>query len=212
MSLAQEGLLERQSLEDCYLSAEGEGTTNTRQSLTAFRRPERSARLRSASNGQASSSVDTPPLSIPHSSTQFTGSQHSIDLDRRNVLLSNLTNVISDADRARLRRQGSGHCRRISETRASRTSSIYETIDETPEILGSISKDFLDLSVTQISSMTDVSIVRGENEDVGPALWMIRGLQDEIRLIVDASRWQWADMAYFIDAVQSYSRVQPVNR
>ncbi|EJD08498.1 uncharacterized protein FOMMEDRAFT_151360 [Fomitiporia mediterranea MF3/22] len=204
MSLARKGLLERQSLEDCCLSAEGEDTTNTRQSLPVFRRPERPARLRSASTGQASSSVDTPPLSTSRSSTQFTGSQHSIDLDRLNVLLSNSTNVISDADRARLRRRGSGHRRRISEARASRTSSVYETIEEAPEIFGSISKDSLDLSMTQNSSMTDVSNVRWENEDVGPALRMIRDLQDEARLVVDASRSQWADTAYSIDAVQSF--------
>ncbi|KAL5532249.1 hypothetical protein ACEPAF_5818 [Sanghuangporus sanghuang] len=214
MSLAQHGLLQRKSLEDCCLSGEGEDNTNTRQSLVVFRRPEAAARKRSASTGQATatSMTDTPPLTrsrTSRSSSQFTGSQGSIDIDRLNVLLASSANV-SGSGRSRLHRRGSGHRRKISEARASRTSSVYETIEEAPELHDALSyscsssKLSLESTFTQNLPVSDINVVQWESEDVGPALRMMHALQLEARMTVDASRRQWADTPYSIDALQTF--------
>lgn len=51
-------------------------------------------------------------------------------------------------------------------------------------------------------SVTDVNAAQWESEDVGPALRMMRALQLEARMTVDASRRQWVDTPYSIDALQ----------
>lgn len=102
-----------------------------------------------------------------------------------------------------MRRRGSGHRRRISEARASRTSSIYETIDEAPESLDGLSKQSVEPIMTHDLSVADINAVRWASDDVGPALGVIHALQNEVRLAVDASRQQWADTAYSIDVLQS---------
>lgn len=124
-----------------------------------------------------------------------------------NVLLANSTNV-PGSGRPRLHRRGSGHRRKISEARASRTSSVYETIEEAPELydalfyIHSASKLSLDSMATHNLSVTDVNAAQWESEDVGPALRMMRALQLEARMTVDASRRQWVDTPYSIDALQ----------
>ncbi|KAF8959872.1 hypothetical protein BDZ97DRAFT_1666634 [Flammula alnicola] len=129
MIKAQHGLLERQSLEDSCLIADGEELSAYR-AVPVFSRPGPAARSRS-STCTSSSGTDTPPLSASDGSSMSEGSQSSIDLSQINVALSNATHPMStfSMNRVRARARGTGHRRRYSKAHISR-SSVYETIEE----------------------------------------------------------------------------------
>lgn len=159
MIKAQRGLLERQSLEDSCLSADGEELASACEfffcfflfsnnervytkklglsylkdcAVPVFTRPAPAPTTRSRSSTYTSSSGgDTPPLSSSDGSSISGGSQSSIDLSQINIALSNATHPMSTVarDRARARARGTGHRRRYSKSHISR-SSVYETIEE----------------------------------------------------------------------------------
>lgn len=148
MIRARRGILERQSLEESCLIAEGEDLsvsckyllvcsmisvlTVHPDSLPVFSRPGPTTRSRSSTCTSSSSGADTPPLSASDGSSTSGGSQSSIDLSHLNRILANTTHPMSSAtmqQRDRTRARGQGHRRRISEARMSR-SSVYETIEE----------------------------------------------------------------------------------
>ncbi|KAF9457373.1 hypothetical protein BDZ94DRAFT_1175700 [Collybia nuda] len=129
MIKAKRGLLERQSLEDSCLIADGEDLSF--QIMPVFSRPGTATRSRS-STYTSSSGGDTPPLSSSDGfSSMSEGSQSSIDLSHVNMILANATHPMTTTarQRVRARARGHGHRRRASQARASR-SSVYETIQE----------------------------------------------------------------------------------
>ena len=102
-----------------------------------FSRPSRATRSRSSTVTTASSGTETPPLSASDSSSISSGSQSSIDLGYLNTMLtgtSRPSSGIARARAARARARGTGHRRRFSQARASR-SSVYETIEEESSVI-----------------------------------------------------------------------------
>ncbi len=120
MIRAQRGLLERQSLEDSCLIADGEDisgcesyyirlqkeTDDLLVCVPVFTRP-LPARSRS-STCTSSSEVDTPPLSNSDGSSNSGGSQSSIDLSQLNIALSNATHPMLNIARNRARARARG--------------------------------------------------------------------------------------------------------
>ncbi len=158
MIMARKGLLERQSLEESALIAQGEDLLASRKSLPhngldntdpdgvvrsqpVFSRPGPSSRSRS-STVTSCSGGETPPLSSSDGSSVSGGSQSSIDIAHLSNVLSSCTRPSSNiaSARARARARGAGHRRRISQARASR-SSVYETIQEESMVLSSPSPE-----------------------------------------------------------------------
>ncbi|TCD61190.1 hypothetical protein EIP91_008796, partial [Steccherinum ochraceum] len=139
MIKARKGLLERQSLEDSAIMAQGEDLLSSFRSTKVFTRPGPVSRSRSSTVTTSSASgAETPPLSSSDGSSISGDSQSSIDIGHLSSILSTFdppTSGIARA-RARARARGTGHRRRISQARASR-SSVYETIQEEPYVLSS---------------------------------------------------------------------------
>ena len=146
MVQARKGLLERQSLEENCLIADGEelasfgmfpprGEVPRSDYLAAegvsFSRPRPGnvGRSRSSTCTTSSSGSETPPLSSDASSSG--GSQSSIDVGQLSHMLSNVTHPMTRPThgRSHARGQGHGHRRRPSDVRRS-MSSVYETIQE----------------------------------------------------------------------------------
>ncbi|KAK0197754.1 hypothetical protein F5146DRAFT_1116785 [Armillaria mellea] len=132
MIRAQDGYLDRRSLEESCLVADGEDMSFS-FGATVFTKPDvlsRSTSSRYTSNSGTYGS-DTPPLSSSDGSSMSEGSQSSIDLEEINVALTNATHPTSSNQRNRVRARvrGHGHRRRSSHTQALK-SSIYETIQE----------------------------------------------------------------------------------
>ncbi|PPQ74616.1 hypothetical protein CVT24_004162 [Panaeolus cyanescens] len=129
---ARHGLLERRSLEDSALVAEGEDISGF-HAAPVFTRPAPKGRSRSSTCTTSSSGGDTPPLSASDGdgSSVSGGSQSSIDLGALNAMLANATHPVGpfSRPRARARARGAGHRRRYSNARMSR-ASVYETIEE----------------------------------------------------------------------------------
>ncbi|KAH7927901.1 hypothetical protein BV22DRAFT_1127073 [Leucogyrophana mollusca] len=97
MIRAKHGLLERQSLENTALIAEGEDISTSFRMQPVFTRPAPATRSRS-STCTSSSGAETPSLSISDGYSSFSdGSQLSIDLSQVNHMLSNATHPLSNA-------------------------------------------------------------------------------------------------------------------
>ncbi|KIJ60131.1 hypothetical protein HYDPIDRAFT_32553 [Hydnomerulius pinastri MD-312] len=228
MIRAKHGLLERQSLENTVLMAEGEDLSGSFR-MPVFTRPTRANRSRS-STCTSSSGAETPPLSISDGYSSFSdGSQSSIDLSQVNLMLSNATHPLSNAafDRVRPRARGHGHRRRISQARASRTS-IYETIEE--ELTSSLSPfsspaHSVPDSATKTLKLTDsatktmrpsqVFVVDPETSSVDSlSMWddekgittlrKYYALKDEAQDTVIESKRVWLDTPFSLFAVQSF--------
>ncbi|TDL15217.1 hypothetical protein BD410DRAFT_845383 [Rickenella mellea] len=222
MSLAQKGMLDRQSLELGCLSADGEDLSASNLSRPVFRRPALANRSLPDSRPESyviSSGADTPPLSVSDGSSQSSGSQSSIDLGRLNVLLTNATHPVSNAAmaRSRARARGNGHRRRVSQAPASRTS-VYETIEEeVPGLSHSHSPSPVKLSTTEKHSVHNspanqaffhepqVEIVQWDDDDeTVPTLRKYYALQSEATVTLAESKRQWEDTPFSIFAVQSF--------
>ncbi|KAH0838886.1 hypothetical protein J3R83DRAFT_7313 [Lanmaoa asiatica] len=229
MIRAKHGLLERQSLENTVLAGDGEDHSGSFRS-PVFTRPSCANRSRS-STCTSSSGVETPPLSISDGYSSFSeGSLSSIDLSQLNVLLSNVTQPLSNAsfDRARSpHTRGQGHRRRISQARASRTS-VYETIEEEltsplshmnpPEhsAPGSTSNTVnLAGAATKAMDPPQVYVVDPETSSVDSfSLWddergitalrRYYALRDEAEDAVTESKRTWLDTPFSVFAVQSF--------
>ncbi|KAF9219060.1 hypothetical protein BS17DRAFT_439592 [Gyrodon lividus] len=233
MIRAKHGLLERQSLENTVLIAEGEEDLSGSFRMPVFTRPSRTTRSRS-STCTSSSGAETPPLSISDGYSSFSdGSQSSIDLSQVNLMLSNVTHPLSNAafDRVRPRARGHGHRRRISQARASRTS-IYETIEEeltsslspvsSPghSVPGSATKTIkIPQPTTKKMAPPQVFVVDPETSSVNSlsmwddesgitALRKYYALRDEAQDAVTESKRVWLDTPFSIFAVQSFDPPQ----
>ncbi|KAG1847994.1 hypothetical protein C8R48DRAFT_779063 [Suillus tomentosus] len=229
MIRAKHGLLERQSLENTVLIAEGEEDLSTSFRIPVFTRPSCAGRSRSNTCTSMSSGAETPPLSMDGYSTFSEGSQSSIDLSHVNYMLSDVTHPLSNAtlDRVRPRARGHGHQRRISQARASRTS-IYETIEEelTTSLAPTSSLQSLPSSATkkvQLPDSTTKTIGRAPVFIPDPAetasmdsvsLWddergimalrKYYALRDEAEDTVTESQRLWLDTPFSVFAVQSF--------
>ncbi|KAG0697268.1 hypothetical protein DFH29DRAFT_160061 [Suillus ampliporus] len=229
MIRAKHGLLERQSLENTALIAEGEDDLSASFRIPVFTRPSRGGRSRSSTCTSMSSGADTPPLSISDGYSSFSeGSQSSLDLSHVNYMLSNVTHPLSNAtlDRVRPRAHGHGHRRRISQARASRTS-IYETIEEefTTSLSSTSSPQSLPGSVTKAIQPPDsatktigrapVFVADPETASVDSvSLWddergimalrKYYALRDEVQDTVTESKRVWRDTPFSVFAVQSF--------
>lgn len=210
MSMARKGLLERQSLENFCLTGEGEDLdqpgmsreypfqTSTYlifssivQPAAVFRRP---ARPRNKSN-----------------TSQSTGSQTHAGIDQGkgdNALAhpSEAFQRIQSQSSSRLRKNALDLRRRVSLARASRTSSIYETIQEEGD--NAIDEFGALMAARGAANMSSASqrssfISIDRDDDTAPALRMIYELQNEARLALEASQRQWSDTTYSVDALQS---------
>ncbi|KAG6865214.1 hypothetical protein C0991_004415 [Blastosporella zonata] len=213
MIKARHGLLERRSLEDSCLIADGEELESSLQNDSLFTRPGPATRSRS-STCTSSSGGDTPPLSSSDGGTSMDeGSQCSIDLSQINVALANTTHPMSTLarHRVRARARGHGHRRRASYIRASRTS-VYETIEE--EISPSPNKPALSEKGTP-TVCQPIFIVEPDTSDVEPtqiwndengimALRRYYALKDEAQTTVVESKRIWHDTPFSIYAVQSF--------
>ncbi|KAH7884200.1 hypothetical protein F5I97DRAFT_1671717 [Phlebopus sp. FC_14] len=228
MIRAKHGLLERQSLENTALMAEGEDLSGSFRMQPVFTRPTAATRSRS-STCTSSSGAETPPLSISDGySSVSDGSQSSIDLSQVNLMLSNVTHPLSaNFDRVRPRGRGHGHRRRISQARASRTS-IYETIEEeltsslspisSPDhsVPGSATKTVqLPESVTKTLGPRQVFVVDAETSSIDSlsmwddergitALRKYYALRDEAQDTVTESKQTWLDTPFSVFALQSF--------
>ncbi|KAG1723926.1 uncharacterized protein EDB91DRAFT_1171738, partial [Suillus paluster] len=229
MIRAKHGLLERQSLENTVLIAEGEDDLSASFRIPVFTRPSCAGRSRSSTCTSMSSGAETPPLSISDGYSSFSeGSQSSIDLSHVNYMLSNVTHPLSNAtlDRVRPRARGHGHRRRISQARASRTS-IYETIEEelTTSLSSTSSLQSLPGSATKTIRFPDsttkaigrapVFVADPETASVDSvSLWddergimalrKYYALRDEAQDTVTESQRVWLDTPFSVFAVQSF--------
>ncbi|KAG2134191.1 uncharacterized protein EDB93DRAFT_1173064 [Suillus bovinus] len=217
MIRAKHGLLERQSLENTVLIAEGEEDLSKSFRIPVFTRPPCAGRSRSSTCTSMSSGADTPPLSMSDGYSSFSdGSQSSIDLSHVNYMLSNL----------RPRARGHGHQRRISQARASRTS-IYETIEEElttslaptsslqPPPSSSTQNAQLPNSTTNTINRAPVFVPEPETASVDSvSLWddergimalrKYYALRDEVEDTVTESQRVWLDTPFSVFAVQSF--------
>ncbi|KAI0746236.1 hypothetical protein C8Q80DRAFT_1271161 [Daedaleopsis nitida] len=224
MIKARQGLLERQSLEDSALMAQGEDLLASLREHSIFNRPSPAGRSRSSTC--TSSGTDTPPLSASDSSSVSGGSQSSIDLGQLNTLLSNATNPISGVARARARARarGTGHRRRIDEARMSR-SSVYETIHEEGSVVSSSPSSYHPTppqSVTKQMQMSmaspvvnnDSVFIVGNDTDSVYSEWddehgittlrRYYALRDEAQDTVDESKRVWMDTPFSLFALQTF--------
>ncbi|PPQ91217.1 hypothetical protein CVT25_001175 [Psilocybe cyanescens] len=223
MIKAQHGLLERQSLEEHCLVADGEDLSASYHAVPVFTRPGPATRSRS-STCTSSSGGDTPPLSASDGSSISGGSQSSIDLSHINIALSNATHPMSTITRnnvrARARARGAGHRRRYSKSHVSR-SSVYETIEEemlnsnhtspahsVPSKKSSTSPTtrqavfIVDSDTASLSSKPEESVWDDERGIV--ALRKYYALRDEAQNTVTESRRLWSDTPFSIFAIQSF--------
>ncbi|KAI0339201.1 hypothetical protein BDW22DRAFT_606971 [Trametopsis cervina] len=224
MIQARKGLLERPSLDDSALIAQGEEILHSLQSARVFSRPVPVGRSRS-STCTSSSGAETPPLSTSDNSSVSSGSQSSIDLGHLNTLLTNVTYPASGIARARTvraRARGNGHRRRISQARASRTS-VYETIQEESVVLSSSPS----LSLESASPPSTVLVKPASAEIPQDSIFIVDAdsaeyeehwdeesgvmsmrryfaLKEEAHETVTESKRVWEDTAFSLFAVQSF--------
>ena len=228
MIKARKGLLERQSLEESCLIADGEELATFGMVLLSvirfrsecylaqdlsFSRPKPgiTGRSRSSTCTTSSSGSDTPPLSSDASSG---GSQSSIDVGQLTHMLSNATHPITRPThgRSRVRGQGHGHRRRPSDVRRS-MSSVYETIQE--EGLGSsdpVEAPVIGVPVAVYNSVHSVRIA-GDSDGTDTewddergivAMRRCGALKNEADDAVTESRRVWLDTPFSLFAVQSF--------
>jgi serine/arginine repetitive matrix protein 2 len=228
MIKAQQGLLERQSLEDSCFVVDSEDTSGCKSQccvaaidpdefvvcMPVFTRP---LPVQSRSSTCTSSSgAGTPPLSSSNGSSISEGSQSSIDLSQIDIALANATHPQSNTEssRARVRARGKGHRRRYSKTHVSR-SSVYETIDEEvgPSPSKSVASKKGDTTRRQPIFIVDLDTVsthsKGEESVWGDergivALRKFYALRDEAENVTE-SRKIWMDTPFSIFALQCKS-------
>ncbi|KAL1747929.1 hypothetical protein HDZ31DRAFT_60801 [Schizophyllum fasciatum] len=220
------GLLERQSLEESALIAEGEDLSASFGFAPVFSRPGPKSRSRS-STYTASSGAETPPLSASDgSSISDGGSQSSIDLSQLSMALTNTTHPVTRLG-ARSRPRGHGHRRRASRqahvSHISR-SSVYETIEEESSVMmspasSSISSNGTGNLVESPTASQPVYVVDADDtrsiesgnsislwdDDRGIiALRKYYALRDEAENTVTESKRTWLDTPFSTFALQAF--------
>ncbi|KAH9003289.1 hypothetical protein EDB86DRAFT_2846246 [Lactarius hatsudake] len=210
MMSARQGLLSRNSLEEHCLSADGIDTSFTAKPV--FSRPIPASRSRSGTNSSISSGIDTPPLSSSgETSSVASDSISSIDLSRVNLSLTSYPSIVQP--RTRIRSRGSGHRRRISGIRISRTS-VYETIEEEMSAISTPVLDgFPDSVKAPLSPVIDDNVIVVDPDDTSSTDWDERGiaalrryytLKDEADVTISESKQAWLDTPFSIYALQSF--------
>ncbi|KAF5333934.1 hypothetical protein D9758_018161 [Tetrapyrgos nigripes] len=217
MIKARKGLLERQSLEESVLMAEGEDLSMSFSSAPVFSRPGPASRSRSSTCTSMSSGADTPPLSASDGSASMSdGSQSSIDVAQLNSLLVNATHPVSTTGRNRLRARarGQGHRRRISQARMSR-SSVYETIEE--EFSSDSSSPGPQSKKSSPTAMQSVFVVDADTASIHStesfwddergivALRKYYDLRNEAEHTVSESKRVWVDTPFSVYALQTFN-------
>ncbi|KAL0062368.1 hypothetical protein AAF712_010779 [Marasmius tenuissimus] len=216
MIRAKRGILERQSLEESVLMAEGEDLSISFGSMPVFSRPAPSSRSRSSTCTSISSGADTPPLSASDGSSASEGSQSSIDLNQLSRLLANTSHPAALRTRTRTRARGQGHRRRISQARASR-SSVYETIEEEFSSPSSSPGDSISMSKGSPTAIQPVYIVDPDAasvHSVDSSFWddesrlsamrRYNELRHEAEYTVTESKRVWSDTPFSLYALQSF--------
>ncbi|KAJ3573255.1 hypothetical protein NP233_g2552 [Leucocoprinus birnbaumii] len=163
---------------------------------------------------------DTPPLSACDGASISGSSMSSLDLSDIETVLSQSVYSISARQhiRSRARARGQGHRRRYSNVRSSRSTSVYETIQE--EITSVESSPSHSTSIDKSGNPTQVFIVDSDaasiysNPDESTSLWddergiaalrRYYALQDEVQSTVTESKRVWLDTPFSIYAVQSF--------
>ncbi|KAF9055274.1 hypothetical protein BDZ89DRAFT_1087946 [Hymenopellis radicata] len=199
MIRAQHGHLDRRSLEESCLVADGEDLSFSFAVNPVFTRPGIANRSRS-STCTSSSGVDTPPLSSSDGYSSFSdGSQSSIDLSHINA-------------RTRPRARGSGHRRRFSQARASRTSA-YATIEEemsspeksSPESRKSSPTTSQPIFIVDEDTASIHSATTTWDDERGiVALRRYYDLRDEAEHTVSESKRMWLDTPFSVFALQTF--------
>lgn len=214
MIRAQHGLLDRRSLEESCLVAEGEDMSFS-FGAAVFAKPDPLSRSRSSTCTSISgtSGSDTPPLSPSDRWSMSEGSESSIDLEEMNVALTNATHPMSSNQRNRVRARAKGQChrRRCSHTQTSR-SSVYETIQEEASSMSSP-------DTPKHSSLAAIQPVFVVNEDTASvrfpattwddergilALRRYYELRDEAESAVTESKRVWIDTPFSLYALQCF--------
>lgn len=196
----------------------------TVRSRAVFSRPGPASCSRSSTITE-SSGAETPPLSCSDTSSVSGGSQSSIDLGHLNTLLTASTRPTSGiaGARARQRARGTGHRRRISQARMSR-SSVYETIEEEsyvfssspsparpslPSVPASLTKAIASPQVRDsvyiVDSDTQSLVSFSEDWDDERGIVGLRryyALRDEADHTVTESKRVWQDTPFSVFAVQ----------
>ncbi|KAI8973078.1 hypothetical protein BD414DRAFT_447875 [Trametes punicea] len=220
MIKARQGLLERQSLEDSALMAQGEDLLASLRERSIFSKPAPAARSRSSTCTSSSSGAETPPLSSSDGSSVSGGSQSSIDLGQLNTILANVTHPSSGVarTRTRARARGMGHRRRIEQARMSR-SSVYETIQEEASVLSSspspkhpvpqsvakqVASPLINNSVYIVDADSESVYTDWDDERGITTLRHYYALRDEAQETVAESRRLWVDTPFSIFALQSF--------
>ncbi|KAF8580290.1 hypothetical protein K439DRAFT_1637168 [Ramaria rubella] len=217
MTLAQQGLLHRNSLEDSCLSAEGEEDLSIHSIRSpVFTRPIPSVRARSRPLVTISQPPDTtPPLSSSEGS-QSGESQSSIDIVRLKVLLQTAS-AGSKSSTARARARGRGHRRRASQM--SRSSAIATIQEENPGLTNSPSpdrranRDSFESSSSFQPSLREpepllepsVDIVEWDDEHMVVGLRKYYALRSEADETISHSRTVWPDTPFSIHALQTFT-------
>lgn len=224
---ARKGLLERQSLEESCLIADGEelaslgmflpqvkfssSDAHVAQELSFSRpRPGPTASSRSSTCTASSSGSETPPLSSDASS--FGGSQSSIDVGQLNHMLSNATHPITRPTHGRTRARGQGHRCRPSDARHS-MASVYETIQE--EGIGSADPNEppeIEIPAAVYNSVSSFHIAgdsagadtEWNDERSIVALRKYGALKNEADDTVVESKRNWLDTPFSLFALQSF--------
>lgn len=145
------------------------------------------------------------------------GSESSIDISQLSALLANISQPSSSIvnGRFRARARGTGHRRRISQARASR-SSVYDTIIEESSVLSASSspaRPSLSPTMEMSPAVCDsvVVIADGETESLSgewdtdhgfSTLRQYYALKDEAHETVTESKRVWIDTPFSIFAVQ----------
>ncbi|GJE99043.1 hypothetical protein PsYK624_152830 [Phanerochaete sordida] len=207
------GLLERQNLEENAVKAQSEIIASL-ETKPVFTRPNPVGRSRSST--VTSSGGDTPPLSASDSSSEYSGSQSSIDLGHIDKMLTAATAPTRGLARARsmrMRARGTGHRRRMSSIRLSQ-SSVYETIEEEvfssspspakPAMSVIISDHETSMSKEVSLSRADSVYIVGDEEDGIIALRKYWALRDEVEETVEESKKAWSDTPFSNFAMQSF--------
>ncbi|KAK0475256.1 hypothetical protein IW261DRAFT_1422569 [Armillaria novae-zelandiae] len=214
MIRAQHGLLDRHSLEESCLVADGEDMSFS-FGATVFTKPDSLSRSRSSTctSNSGTSGSDTPPLSASDRWSMSEGSQSSIDLEEIDVALTNATHPISSnqRNRVRTRARGHGHRQPYSHTQTSQ-SSVYETIQEEafPMSFPGAQKNnsptaikpvfVVDADTASIHSAT----VTWDDERGIVALRRYYELRDEAESTVTESKRVWIDTPFSVFALQGF--------
>ncbi len=144
----------------------------------------------------------------------------SIDLGEIDSMLSNSSFPTSTLQRARVRARarGHGHRRHYSRIRSSRSTSVYETIEEeAPSALTSPARSLATEKLSDSTQSRPVFIVDSDTDSIHSniedsmtwddergivALRRYYALHDEVRSTVTESKRMWSDTPFSLFAVQ----------